>query len=277
LFIFDGFDGTSPNNLILSGNVIYGTAGGTTFGAGTLFTFDINNNAFTNLFDFTGNNAAGAIPQGNLILSGKKIYGTTDQGGTFASGTVFSVNTDGTAFNTIYNFTDGTDGSQPDGLVLSGNILYGVTTYGGTNDEGTLFAVNTDGSNFTTLYTFSALSPAIFSSPFTQAGTNNDGAFPKASLILHGNVLYGTTTMGGSGGNGTVFALSLPIPFLSINTTGNQITLSWPISAGNFTLQASPDLSNWFSITNGVSIAGTNYALNETLTGQSAFFRLQAQ
>ena len=42
---------------------------------------------------------------------------------------------------------------------------------------GTVFAVNTDGKGFTNLHSFAY----------------NDGARPRAGLILSGNTLYGTT------------------------------------------------------------------------------------
>ena len=42
---------------------------------------------------------------------------------------------------------------------------------------------------------------------FTK-GANSDGANPAGGLILSGNTLYGTADGGGSGGDGTVFALN---------------------------------------------------------------------
>ena len=39
--------------------------------------------------------------------------------------------------------------------------------------------------------------------------TNTDGAFPYSLLTASGNILYGTTQVGGSGGGGTVFAINL--------------------------------------------------------------------
>jgi uncharacterized repeat protein (TIGR03803 family) len=44
-----------------------------------------------------------------------------------------------------------------------------------------------------------------FTTTSGQPGTNDDGAYPAAGLILSGNTLYGTTTVGGSGGYGTIF------------------------------------------------------------------------
>jgi uncharacterized repeat protein (TIGR03803 family) len=50
--------------------------------------------------------------------------------------------------------------------------------------------MNTDGTGYTVLKSF----------------TNNDG--PNAGLILSGGTLYGTTYMGGSSGDGTVFKMN---------------------------------------------------------------------
>jgi uncharacterized repeat protein (TIGR03803 family) len=99
-----------------------------------------------------------------------------------------------TSFTTLYNFQGGTDGAQPyASLVMDKNgNLYGTSVYGGADNFGTVFKVDTKGHE-TVLY------------PFT-GGT--DGGWPFASLILDakGN-LYGTTSIGGKSGFGTVFKL----------------------------------------------------------------------
>jgi uncharacterized repeat protein (TIGR03803 family) len=101
--------------------------------------------------------------------------------------------------NSSYTIYSNSDGAYPlAGLVLSGNTLYGTTSGGGANGSGTVFAVNTDGTGFTNLYSFTALINS----------TNGDGADPQAGLLLSGDTLLGTTSRGGSGGNGTVFAVN---------------------------------------------------------------------
>jgi uncharacterized repeat protein (TIGR03803 family) len=110
-------------------------------------------------------------------------------------------------FTNLYNFTNtGTtiiNGNPVAGLAVSGNMLYGATYLDGTNDDGMIFALNTNGTGFATLHTFSR---TVFSA---SAGgfTNSDGANP-VGLILSGNMLYGTTSSGGTNGSGTVFALN---------------------------------------------------------------------
>src|SRR5205814_1459231 len=106
-------------------------------------------------------------------------------GGDSGSGTVFKLNSDGTGFANLHNFSalDPTYYTNSDGvhpfstLVLSGNRLYGTANEGGNagighTGSGTVFAVNTDGTGFTNLYSFTALSPG-------GTSTNADGAYPN--------------------------------------------------------------------------------------------------
>jgi len=104
-------------------------------------------------------------------------------------------------FTTVYQFTGGSDGSNPvAGLALDslGNI-YGTTKSGGANFLGTVFELPSKGKGVTVLYSFAG---------------GSDGAFPWAGVAIDnaGN-LYGTTFNGGGstncgGGCGTVFKLT---------------------------------------------------------------------
>jgi uncharacterized repeat protein (TIGR03803 family) len=155
---------------------------------------------FTTLHSFAGYPSDGSGPVAVLILSGNTLYGTAFSGGSSGDGTVFAVNTDGTGFTTLHIFTGSpSDGQLPRAvLILSGNTLYGTASGGVSGGNGTVFALNTDGTGFTTLHSFTFLNNFI----------NSDGQLPAAGLILSGNTLYGTASGGGSGGNGTVFALN---------------------------------------------------------------------
>jgi uncharacterized repeat protein (TIGR03803 family) len=188
-------DGTGPlADLILSGTNLYGTAFGGGAGWGTVFAVNTNGTVFTTLYTFT-HGSDGARPYAGVILSGNTLYGTTREGGSSSYGTVFKVNTDGTGFTNLHSFNPigGGDGGLPvAGLVLSGNTLYGTANAGGSGGAGTVFAVHTDGTGYTNLYKFTG---------------GSDGAYPEAGLILSGNTLYGTARLGGSSGNGTVFAV----------------------------------------------------------------------
>ena len=74
------------------------------------------------------------MDNGGLILSGNTLYGTAYSWRHERHGTVFALNTNGTGFTTLYNFTATNpvlaptdDGANPvAGLTLSGNTLYGT-------------------------------------------------------------------------------------------------------------------------------------------------------
>src|SRR5438477_261276 len=98
---------------------------------------------FTTLHSFS-HDSDGATPFARLRLSGNTLYGTAANGGSANYGTLFAVNTDGTGFTNLYNFTRFSDGASPfGGVVLSGNTLYGPAVGGGSSDQGTVFTVNT--------------------------------------------------------------------------------------------------------------------------------------
>jgi len=272
--------------LILSGNTLYGTtAGGGSFGQGMVFALSTHGTGFTNLHNFTATsyngsccdtNSDGVGPSG-LTLSGNTLYGTANGGGSSGNGTVFGVNTDGTGFTNLHNFTrldqiysTNSDGAVPQsGLILSGNTLYGTASVGGASGNGTVFAVKTDGTGFTNLHSFTG---------------GSGGVSPYAGLILSGNTLYGTSIFGGSAGNGMVFSLSFR-PQLTITPSGappSGIILSWPTNVAGFdytgyTLQSTTNLVPpvvWSTNSPApVVIAGQNTVTNP-ITGPQQFYRL---
>ncbi len=130
------------------------------------------------------------------------LYGTTGMGGTNNTGSVYEMTPAGGGWTekVLYSFgvAGGGEGSGPSSGVIfdnSGN-LYGTTFAGGPNNFGVVFELTPSGGGWAenTLYRFSG-------------GT--DGGAPLAGLVLDssGN-LYGATSVGGSGGGGTVFVLS---------------------------------------------------------------------
>lgn len=285
-----GDDGAYPvSKLVISSNTLFGTAsegGDESFlleGNGTIFKINIDGTGFENLHSFTAGNYEGnndgADPEAGMVLSGNTLYGTTaNYGGLGACGTIFSIHTDGTDYATLYSFTNGNDGGYPfAGLIVSDNVLYGTSNDGGTSDNGVVFAINTDGTGFTTLYSFkSAVLPY---NPNMDGGfpTNSDGAGPCASLILSGNILYGTATGGGNSGNGTAFSLSLLPPPLTIIHSAATVSLMWPTYAPGITLQCATNLvSPVFWSTNlpsPVILNGQN-TVTDTISGKQMFYRL---
>jgi len=189
-------DGLSPRSLILSGDVLYGTTGGGGRGGnGTVFKENTDGSGFSTLHSFTGSttnssgtltNFDGANPYGSLVLSNNTLCGTANRGGAWGNGTVFAVNTDGTRFTNLYQFTAtstnspdayaNSDGALPSGLLASDDTLYGTTYQGGSWGYGTVFRVGTDGTRFASLYSFTG-------------GPDGGGPF---GLLLSGQTLYGT-------------------------------------------------------------------------------------
>jgi uncharacterized repeat protein (TIGR03803 family) len=247
-------DGFYPQaGLISSGNRLYGTAlSAGSFGYGMVFGINADGTGFTNLYSFTGlpywlsgTNTDGAYPFSDLVLLGDSLYGTAWIGGYFDYGTVFKVNTNGTSFENLYNFSGGSDGAYPyAGFVLAGNTLYGTTSGGGSSGNGTVFAINTDGTSFTNLYSFTALDPVTL--------TNTDGANPHARLVLAGTALYGTAPNGGRSGFGTVFR---------INVDGTGFTNLYSFTALDPVTQTNTDGAYPYAglILSGNTLYGTAY------------------
>jgi uncharacterized repeat protein (TIGR03803 family) len=286
-------DRAYPNaGVILSGNTLYGVAvAGGTNGTGTVFAVNTNGTVFTVLHTFTAafivygdTNSDGANPDPELILSGNTLYGTANAGGLSGNGALFAINTDGTGFTNLYNFTatsgnlyTNSDGSGPTGLILSGHTLYGTAGSGGAQGYGDVFALNIDGTDFATLHTFAS---GGYSDSF--AYTNSDGTVPVCELALSGNTLYGTASQGGSSGNGTVFSLSFA-PQLTITLSGTNVILTWPTNyAGfdysGFTLEFATNLVSpiaWnANLLTGQAVIGGQNVVTNPITGSQMFYRL---
>ena len=98
------------------------------------------------IYSFAGG-ADGEYADTDLVRdSAGNLYGTTVQGGTHASGTVWQLhpNGDGSWKHTVlYSFSGGADGAEPyKGVTLdaAGN-LYGTAVLGGANSLGVVYEV----------------------------------------------------------------------------------------------------------------------------------------
>jgi uncharacterized repeat protein (TIGR03803 family) len=162
----------------------------------------------TTIHNFAGQ-PDGQAPAGDLVfgLNGA-LYGVTAAGGAGGQGCVFALTPPGSpggawTESIVYSFGGAGDGVAPQAGLLStaSGTLYGTTYAGGTSNLGTVFSLtppSAPGDNWTeaVLYSF-------------QGGS--DGANPWAALAMdrHG-ALYGTTYMGGTPHEGTVFELAPP-------------------------------------------------------------------
>jgi len=116
-------------------------------GCGTVFKLDTSGN-LTTLYNFSGA-ADGNDPCGTVAPDSQgNLYGTTNGGGTVASGlcsygcgTVFKLDTAGN-FSTIHSFQGGTDGGGTLAGVTLGEdrVIYGVTAYSDPG-YGVVFAI----------------------------------------------------------------------------------------------------------------------------------------
>jgi uncharacterized repeat protein (TIGR03803 family) len=171
----------------------------------------------TVIFTFTNAAKTGWNPNGTPVLdSAGNLYGTTLTGGLNGGGTAYKLipaKVGKWTEQILHAF--GAPNSHPlAGLVFdsSGN-LYGTTSQGGRFGDGTVFELAAANGS----YTYKVL----------LAFTGEDGNAAYASMIWGGGHLYGTTFLGGSSGNGTVFAVN---PKAAVTTT---------------TLTSSPNPSNF--------------------------------
>jgi uncharacterized repeat protein (TIGR03803 family) len=204
-------DGTNPwsNFLIFDskGNLFGVTASGGANSTGMVFEFSPNGSGGYNetiLYDFKGSATKdGATPYGSLAFDKTgHLFGTTQGGGAHGTGTVYELSLSSGVWKEkiIYNFSaSGSDGTGPSaGVTIDKNgTLYGTTSFGGANNGGTVFQLTKVNGRWTekVLHSF---------------GAKGDGMFPYAGVMLDslGN-LYGTTSIGGAVGSGSVYRLTL--------------------------------------------------------------------
>lgn len=135
-----------------------------------------------------------------LVRDGSgNLYGTSVQGGTYGSGTVFQVTPTG-IHTVLYSFTGSADGGEPyKGVTLDadGN-LYGTAVTGGDGSCeggcGVVFKLTNSGG--------------VWTQTVIHAFTGADGSGPGSPVAVDklGNV-YGTTPTGGKYGMGTLYVL----------------------------------------------------------------------
>jgi len=194
-----------PNNgivpyggLVADSNwVLYGsTAAGGISNQGTVFSIHSDGSGYRMIKELVGL-SNGVTPYGELVLgTDGRLYGTTYNGGTSNLGIVFGMNTDGSGFTPLHNFTGGAEGQSPnvDLIEASDGLLYGVTYSGDSLHRGTLFKINKNGSGYSVMHVFTG---------------NPDGQQVQCKLLEGSDgALYGTTQFGGTAIGGTVFAIN---------------------------------------------------------------------
>jgi uncharacterized repeat protein (TIGR03803 family) len=210
-----GSDGTvSPQIVVGSGGVIFGTLAGSSTSGGVVFSLTPPNSpgsAWTEkpIYTFSFDSGDAADP-GPLTLGGDgTLYGVTAMGGpgagcTGGCATVFSLtppSSPGESWTetVLYSFSGPEAGVYPNSVLVGpGGVLYGTgTTFGGPAPYGMVYSLTPQASpgapwTVATLYTFS---------------DDSNGAYPNALTVGADGVLYGTTAGGTVATSGTVFAL----------------------------------------------------------------------
>ena len=185
-------DGFGPQaGLVGTGNTVFGTTyEGGLLGNGTVFAVNKDGTGFTNLHNFAESDGA-APDTAPLLLSGNTLYGTADSGGSFSYGTVFALNTDGTGFTKLHDFT-GSEGATPlAGLILTNCTLYGTAVAGGSNNVGTMFSISLRPQ---LTITHSGLN-LILSWPTTFAGFDYTGYTLQSSTNLGSSTIWSTNVL----------------------------------------------------------------------------------
>lgn len=198
LHSFNGNDGaTLYAPLTDVSGMLYGTTGGGGGnGDGDIFEISTSGSGFKVLYSFA-DGADGASPYGGLTSVKGMLYGTTYRGGSNNDGTVYEITPSGTGYKQLYSFAGGSDGANPQcELTVLNGALFGTTPYGGSYNAGTVFEV-LPGFNGSEIVVYAFDGPA------------GDGAAPAAGLTAVNGILYGTTTGGGSDGDGSVYQLTL--------------------------------------------------------------------
>ncbi|MBA3915553.1 MAG: hypothetical protein H0X25_17195 [Acidobacteriales bacterium] len=174
---------------------LYGTAGYGGFADnGTVFEWK-HSGEFAVLHRFgQGNYQDGTNPCAGVVIDAEgNLYGTAPYAGPFNNGAVYKITPDGHE-SVLYGFGAAVDGSFPQAPLLKAHdgSFYGTTALSGTAGYGTVFKLTPDGVE-TLLYNFQGY---------------EDGRNPAGKLAEDGEGnLYGTTSAGGSTGQGVLFKI----------------------------------------------------------------------
>jgi uncharacterized repeat protein (TIGR03803 family) len=286
IFLFAYTNGANPKGGLCIGKdgAFYGTTHSGN-AEGTVFRISTNG-VLTTLKTFPATASGdGALPCAGLCLANDgNLYGTTSSGGgitnsifTFGCGQAFKIATNGVV-SAVASF-GGSNGIQPQAELVAGSDgnLYGTTMFGGTGGSssagmGTIFRLKPKGG-ISALVSFNRANGTYL--PF--AGTVSTS--PQATLVIgnDGNI-YGTTTYGGIGGNGTIFRLSLPPDLVSppknqtnvIGSTASFMVLATSLQPLKYQWQ-----KDGINLTNSVKFTGTdstNLSINEVLESDAGTY-----
>jgi uncharacterized repeat protein (TIGR03803 family) len=209
-FTNSGTSGYDPYAGLVSdgaGNLYGTTTLGGAYGQGTVFELTPKTGGgWTEkvLHNFNNNGKDGCGPTAGLVFDAAgKLYGTTLGCGAYHKGTVFQLTPKtggGWSETLLHNFgVNSSDGYFPGVSLIINRVgkLYGTTSEGGAYGYGTVFELAPKKGH-------GWIEKVLHNFDFNS----NDGYDPQASLISDASDnLYGTTSVGGAYGYGTVFEL----------------------------------------------------------------------
>jgi uncharacterized repeat protein (TIGR03803 family) len=234
LYNFNGStDGKTPVSDLLmdgSGNLFGTTSAAGANGEGTIFELPKGGSAVTTLASFSGLKA----PMGGVTEdSAGNFFGTAQSGGSGGFGGVWELANGASTITAVYNFTNGTDGANPNGDLLldgSGN-LYGTASSAGSSNDGTVYKI-AGATSVPTKLAFSQQPTTV------TAGSTISPAVTVKVEDQNGNVIAGNTssvTLSIASGPGT---LGGTVTVAAVNgiATFNNLSIT---TAGSYTIKAS--------------------------------------
>jgi uncharacterized repeat protein (TIGR03803 family) len=291
-------DGGTPSAPLLqyTNGLLYGTTttgGGN--GLGTVFQTTISGQ-IASLYAFTGTND-GNDPQVGLVdghdgflygaCSGSNIESGPLHSG---NGILFKVDTNGN-FVLLYSFTGGIttmstsgaynnfDGGYPYALLRGTDGYYfGVAAYGGEDSSGSLFEFSGQPSAFPDFGPILAFFSGVY---YVGSGTDGDGCTPWSLIQAKDGTLYGTTLLGGTNNDGTIFSYSVSSNILYPQITGQPVAITNVIAGADvdLTVTASGNPPLYYQwMLNGAPIpnaTGNSYQFDAIPSGAATDFVYQ--
>ncbi len=192
---FNGTNGSSPFGDLVetASGMLYGiTAYGGTFNGGVIFSYDLNANIYTKLYELLGNDTGGDCEGGLILAANGKLYGTSIDGN-LANGNIFSFDIATNTYASAHNL-GGVAGTSPFGTPIQApdGKIYGMTDAGGLNSVGAIYCYN--------------LSTGLVSSPYAFDNTHGSHGVSNLTFASNGK-LYGMTFQGGLNNYGVIFSL----------------------------------------------------------------------
>jgi uncharacterized repeat protein (TIGR03803 family) len=215
------FNGSIPNGGIVQGpdGGLFGTSvSSSRVAGGLIYRSTVDGSSVTTIYQM--NIADGYSPKAGLLQgSDGLLYGSTRLGLqtiAFTTGTLYRVGYDGTGYTTLHSFgvysvtnVNGNpinaDGAYPETPMIEGSdgYLYGTTRAGGSFGTGVIFRMKRDGTDFAKLHEFGPITSTASDSIVANVG----GSSPIGRLLQVGSYLYGTASVGGTAGRGTIYRI----------------------------------------------------------------------